>query len=476
MPRTIDGDYLVVGAGAMAMAFVDTLLAATEARVVMVDRCHQPGGHWNLAYPFVRLHQPSIGYGVDSRRLGSDAIDRVGWNEGLFELASVGEVCAYFDQVMREVFLPSGRVDYFPMCDYLGGGRFRSRISGDEYLMKPNCRIVDSTYQNVVVPAMRAPPYDVANGVQCMAPNGLVSLAPQAIDRRFTIVGAGKTGMDTCLWLLRQGVEPDRITWIMPRDSWLIDRSLTQPGPQFADRITPVLVGTIEAAQTARSVDDLFDRLEACGRLIRLDSAIRPRMYRCATVSIPELEQLRRVRDVVRLGRVRRIERDRIILDDGEIATSEATLHVDCSADGLQMRPSVPVFADGTITLQSVRTCQQVFSAALIARVEAMPIDDAARNRLCMPIPHPDTAEDFLRTTIADADNEAIWSESPGLQAWLAASRLNWVRDVGPRLPDEPVARAEAMALRRALMSTVRNALAVLYSPGVSAEVAATAA
>lgn len=37
--HTIEADYLVVGAGAMGMAFIDTLVTETEARVV-VDRHH----------------------------------------------------------------------------------------------------------------------------------------------------------------------------------------------------------------------------------------------------------------------------------------------------------------------------------------------------------------------------------------------------------------------------------------------------
>lgn len=99
--HTIEADYLVVGAGAMGMAFIDTLVTETEARVV-VDRHHAPGGHWTMAYPFVRLHQPSAFYGVNSSRLGSDAIDQVGWNRGLFELATAGEICAYYDRIMRQ--------------------------------------------------------------------------------------------------------------------------------------------------------------------------------------------------------------------------------------------------------------------------------------------------------------------------------------------------------------------------------------
>jgi cation diffusion facilitator CzcD-associated flavoprotein CzcO len=64
--RTIEADYLVVGAGAMGLAFIDTLVSETTATVVVVDRNDQPGGHWTTAYPFVRLHQPSAYYGVIS--------------------------------------------------------------------------------------------------------------------------------------------------------------------------------------------------------------------------------------------------------------------------------------------------------------------------------------------------------------------------------------------------------------------------
>ena len=52
-------DYLVVGAGAMGMAFTDVLMTETEATVTIVARHGRPGGHWNASYPVVRLHQPS---------------------------------------------------------------------------------------------------------------------------------------------------------------------------------------------------------------------------------------------------------------------------------------------------------------------------------------------------------------------------------------------------------------------------------
>ena len=66
----LETDYLVVGAGASGMAFVDSLLTNSDAEVVLVDRRHRAGGHWLDAYPFVRLHQPSAYYGVNFARPG----------------------------------------------------------------------------------------------------------------------------------------------------------------------------------------------------------------------------------------------------------------------------------------------------------------------------------------------------------------------------------------------------------------------
>ena len=91
--QEIETDYLVVGAGASGMAFTDALIGVTDREVVMVDRRHRPGGHWNDDYSFVRLHQPSALYGVASRPLGQDRIDEWGINAGFYERATAAEIC-----------------------------------------------------------------------------------------------------------------------------------------------------------------------------------------------------------------------------------------------------------------------------------------------------------------------------------------------------------------------------------------------
>src|SRR5690606_3721599 len=134
--------------------------------------------------------------------------------------------------------------------------------------------------------------------------------------------------------------------------------------------------------------------------VLRLTDDVTPTMFRCATVSQAELVQLRRIEDVIRLGRVQSISHDRIILEKGSVPAHGQTLYVDCSADGLERRRVVPVFDRRRITLRSLRTWQQVFRGAFSAHVEATIPDDAARNALTEPVPHPDADLDWLRTAI----------------------------------------------------------------------------
>lgn len=436
----LQADYLVVGSGAMGMAFTDVILKETDKTVLMVDRHDRPGGHWNDAYPFVRLHQPSAFYGVNSRKLGNDTIDAAGWNAGLFELASGSEVVAYFDQVMREQFIPSGRVQYLPNCEYLGDGSIVSRVSGKTWTVNAE-KTVDATYMNVTVPSVTKPKYEIASGVTCVPLNELPKRANATV--HYVVVGAGKTGMDACLWLLRNEVDPDRITWVMPRDSWMLDRANIQPG-ELAGNAASIFTEQLRIAAESESVEDLFEKVNKLGSLIRLDDNVKPTMYRCATVTAAELEQLRRITNIVRQGRVRSVHADRIVLDEGEVELQGEMLFVDCTADGLERRPVKSVFAGDHITLQAVRTCQQVFSAAFIAYCETAFTDEEEKNRICTPVPHPDNHIDFLRTTLSNTMNSMVWAQYPDLQTWLIGARLDGFSAPGMPAPDPAASSAFA--------------------------------
>lgn len=436
----VDADYLVVGAGAMGIAFADTVIAESDATVVIVDRNDQPGGHWTTAYPYVRLHQPSAYYGVNSRELGSGAIDADGLNAGFHELASGAEVCAYFDAVMRRHLLPTGRVTYLPMSEYLGDGRIRT-YAGEEILVRAS-RVVTS-HVEIVVPSMRTPSYAVAPGVDCVPPNDLPRLP--AGRERYVIVGAGKTAMDACLWLLRHGVAPGRLTWIKPRESWVLDRAAIQPGKQFAKRVLADVADQLAAVREAESLADLFVRLEEKGCLQRVDTSVDPTMYRCAILSQAELAELRRVGDVVRMGRVQSLEPGRVTLDDGVVDVPQDAVYIDCTADGLGRKPSTPVFDGDHITLQTVRTCQPAFSAAVIGHVAAAYGDDDTRNALCRPVPYPYEPADWLRMMLIFNRNQLAWFADPDMMAWAGASRLNALHHLSAGISARAMERVVSM-------------------------------
>ena len=446
MTDSYDVDYLVIGAGAMGMAFTDVILTETDASVALVDRRPRPGGHWNDAYPHVRLHQPSAFYGVNSRELGTENIDAYGWNKGLSELASGTEVVAYFDQVLRQQFMATDRVQWFPLHEHQGGGDIRSIATGEVTSISAR-KVVDARYMNVTVPAVKAPDYEIDEGVTCIPPNGL-SRPGVLPAESFVVIGGGKTGMDACLFLIESGVPVDDITWIRPRDSWCLDRARIQPGTGFFEMTVGGQAKQMQAIAESSDIDDMFERLEAEGLLLRFDSEVKPTMYRCATVSQAELEALKTVTNVVRMGRVQRITSHEIVLDQGTIPTSPGTVHIDCSADGLERRPIVPVFDGDRITLQTVRTCQQVFSAAFIGHVEAAYDDEAQKNELATVVPHPDTDEDWIKVTLGGLLNSARWRGDEALAAWLIEARLDAFSSIRfPQGDAIPEGHSETMAL-----------------------------
>ncbi len=454
-PIHIEADYLIIGAGAVGMAFADTLVTETDATVIIVDRMAKPGGHWNIAYPFVTLHQPSAYYGVNSVELSKGRKDPAGWNQGLGDLASGTEVLAYFEDVMRHRLLPSGRVQYFPLCDVDGDDSFVHRLTGQRYTVDVH-KTVDATWLKTTVPSNHTPGFAVAEGVHFMPVNGLATLASPP--EGYVVIGGGKTGIDACLWLLAQGVDPDHIRWIMPRDAWLLDRQNTQSTDEFFGSTVGGIASQYEAAAAATSIEDLFDRLEAAGMLLRIDPTVRPSMFHGATVSKMELEQLRRIRNIIRMGRVQRIERDRIVLAHGELPTSAGQVHVDCSASAIGNMSMRPIFEGKRITPQTVRPYQPVFSAAFVAHIEASYQDEAQKNRLCGVVPLPNHDTDWIRMMLAMSLNQYHWSKEPGISRWLAQSRLDAVtKMLKAILPHETDKQAIVARLHRAAPAAMIN-------------------
>ena len=432
--RAVEADYLVVGAGATGMAFTDALIDhADGVRVALVDRRHGVGGHWLEAYPFVRLHQASAFYGVASTLLGGGRVQHRGPEAGLQERATKSEICAYYERMLADRMLESGRVEFFAGCEYVGDRTFVSRVSGERYTVPERCRIVDAHHLSPVIPAEQPPPFGVDDGARVVSVNELAHVAEAP--SQYVIVGSGKTATDACVWLLARGVEADAICWVRPRDPWMLNRAVIQPEPAV---FLGMVADTMRAASGAASLDDLFLRLEDAGIMLRIDRTVAPTMAKTPTLATWELEQLRTIEHVVRHGHIASVERGRIAFADASVAIADDALVVHCAGEGLRYPPLVPVWRPEAITLQPIRSGFPCFGAALVGYVEATRDDDAEKNRLCPPTPYGDSLAGWARMTVMGARASRSFGAEPDITAWASTVALN-----PTRIPPERAGSAE---------------------------------
>ncbi len=439
--RSLETDYLVVGAGAMGMAFTDALIDHADVHVTIVDRRDVPGGHWQDAYPFVQLHQASVFYGVASTVLGTGAVQEQGPEAGLQERARKAEIQSYYADIMRDRFIGSGRVAFLGGSEYRSEGKAHlvaSLVSGETTAVRVRRRVVDATYLAPTIPATTPPPFGVGEGVDIVAINEL----PRRESRsgRYVIVGAGKTATDGIVWLLADGVPAERITWVRPRDPWMLNRAVVQPDPVVA---LGLAADTLEAAARADSLDDLFLRLEAAEVMLQIEPDVVPTMAKTPTLAAWELDRLRTIERVVRLGHIRHVTAGEIVLDGGTVPIEAGSLVVHCAASGLQYPPIVPIWGRDRIRVQTIRAGFPCFNAALAGYVEATREDDRERNRLCPPNVLSDDVASWARMQVRGTVATRLFNAEPDIAEWTAGCALNPSR-VTPAQSEQPEVRAAA--------------------------------
>lgn len=440
--RMLETDYLVVGAGAMGMAFADAVIDHADVHVTIVDRRHGAGGHWQDAYPFVQLHQASLFYGVASTILGTGAVQQDGPESGLQERARRAEIQNYYDDILYRRFLGSGRVTFLGSSEYHTDGTSHlvtSRVSGETTQVAVRRRVVDAAYAAPTIPATTGPPFGVLDSARVVPVNELPAMSEASSS--YVIAGSGKTATDAIVWLLLNGVEPDRIMWVRPRDPWMLNRAVVQPDPVVA---LGLAADTMASAADAVSLDDLFLRLEAAGVMLRIDTDTVPTMAKTPTLAVWELELLRTIENVVRLGHIVSVSASEIVLDDGVVPLVPGSLVVHCAAAGLQYPALVPIWSQDTIRLQTIRAGFPCFCAALAGYVEATRDDDRERNRLCPPNTLPDNPANWAWMQVRGSLASRAYGAESDIADWANRCALNPARI--PRAErDEPAVKA-AMA------------------------------
>jgi hypothetical protein len=168
-------------------------------------------------------------------------------------------------------------------------------------------------------------------------------------------------------------------------------------------------------------------------------------MFHGATISEAELAELRRVKDVVRKGRVASIDANVITFVNGRTEPTLGHVIVDCSASAIKDNVIKPVFQGNVITPQTIRAYQPVFSASMIAWVEANVEGEASKNSLTAVVPLPDDLDTFVRMTAANMMNQALWGQNKPLRTWMRAQRLDGFSKLVTGVKPEETAKVEIL-------------------------------
>jgi len=140
------------------------------------------------------------------------------------------------------------------------------------------------------------------------------------------------------------------------------------------------------------SVVDVFLSLEKAGSIGRLTDKIFPNIFKGPTISTDELDLLRSIKDIVRLGRIVSISLNEIFFEKGTMEFDmNGTLFVDCMVDKLYGYEDFPdnfkFFEPGRINLGPALALFNVsFTSAIVAYLEATFNNDEIKNKFCFPL------------------------------------------------------------------------------------------
>ena len=361
--KTLLCDYLIIGSGAAPLAFLDTLFEEMpDKKVILVDKKARPGGHWVDGYDFVHLHQPSVVYGIASKQLEGNwaklMLTRfmLPWNHR----ANKKELLDYFQEFV-DSNTASGRLQYFPGCVYdfeqnidAKNASFTSLDGEVRYNVEIRDKLINGINGECIIPSLSPPAFHVDKGINLMTPNqifdlqqresmkneGVLSTLRHACgygktkDRHFVVMGAGKTAMDTVVFLQSDlGVPPSAISWVISNDVWMLSRGNSNPSA-FAKALL----------KNDNDKDKACLALEAKGQFVRLDPEVLPTRFRFPVVGNDEIEVMRNVRNKIRRGRISSIRKDgggviTVAFEKGNdlvLANSEGKEHifVHCTSPG----------------------------------------------------------------------------------------------------------------------------------------------
>jgi len=415
--ETFETNYLIVGAGAMGMAFLEEMILNSDTKeCIIIDKRSGVGGHWRDSYDFVTLQCNAPVYGLNSSSLAPEGP----------ELPTKYQILEHFERGLERL-MKTDRVKFLGQVKYVGrneDGSYKlasTLVDGLEYNVVVKDKLVDATRTENHVPATRPPQYKVAEGMTVIPVNGLAKI-PEGPWSEYYVVGAGKTGLDATLYLLNRQVPPNKINMVLPNDCWFLDReTLNVPG-NFSQILLKVFCDP-----ELKDVTSHMHALEREGLLSRLSQDVEPTRFRGAVVAANEVERLRSV-NIVRTGRFDRIEKDKIVFVNGETRpVTSSSLFIDCSSLSTLFDKALPIFEKERINLQyTTMPPNPGMAASTIAALDIKYPDEPDKKNDIFPVLDvPQTAVQLCSCLLIDMKARANINKELGF--WWQQSRRNFI-------------------------------------------------
>lgn len=163
--------------------FVNTLLSEQpSAKIVLIDKNAAPCGHWVHDYDFVRLHQPSLLYGVAFKQLEGNWLKLLLGKRTLplKHRATKQEILQYFSEFVDEK-VKSGQLHYYPECAYdvsqkIGNDDthiFTSLNNKKTHVVQVKEKLVNGVLGECKIPSQCPVQFPADGGISMITPNQL---------------------------------------------------------------------------------------------------------------------------------------------------------------------------------------------------------------------------------------------------------------------------------------------------------------
>ena len=225
--------------------------------------------------------------------------------------------------------------------------------------------------------------------------------------------------MDAIQRLLSSDVPGEAIHWIMPRQSYVLNRAFQEKGG-------PGLKLMYLKLSECATEQEALQALEEISCLVRVDTSREATCFRFAVLSDAELEEMRKVQDIIMLGHVQQVTADSIVMQKGTIQMVAGALLVDCTANGngtgSASIASEPIWSDTSITLQTCVPSEPWAAYPNFVNTQAWAethLDtDERKNRLCIPLPGDSTPKSFLAFLYINGMFCSQWKTAGIYEGW----------------------------------------------------------